>query len=223
LNVRTLYRIIFFLVAASLFSGCKKDDDLLTDIDGNAYKTVVIGEQVWMAENLRVTRFNDGAAIKLAKDNDEWQNIAAPAFSWYNNDSSLFANQYGALYNGYAVQNEKICPTGWHVPNVDDFLILIETLGGTHTAGGKLKSDNEWQEPNTGADNSSRFSALPAGIRYFEGTFSSASYFTGYWSTKEVNADTATLLSLSYLDSKAVFANNSKKTGFSIRCVKNVK
>ena len=217
-------RILFFFTVAFLFGGCSKDDnDPVTDIDGNVYKTVVIGEQVWIAENLRVTRFNDGTPINLTENNEEWQNATIAAFSWYENDSSLFGNQYGALYNGYAAQDKRICPTGWHVPGVNDFLELIETLGGTLTAGGKLKSNDklQWQEPNAGADNSSHFSALPAGMRYFEGTFSSASYFTGYWSAIEVNADSATSISLSYLDSKVVFSDNSKKSGFSIRCVKN--
>ena len=219
-------RIMIVFTAVFLFSNCKKDDGsgTVTDIDGNVYKTVTIGEQVWMAENLRVTRFNDGSDIKLVEDNEEWKNITAAAFSWYDNDSALFGNQYGALYNGYAVQDNNICPTGWHVPNANDFMKLIETLGDTLTAGGKLKSIDisQWRVPNEGADNSSRFSALPAGMRYFEGTFSSASYFTGYWSSTEINADTATLVLLSYLDSKVIFGNNSKNLGFSVRCVKNV-
>ena len=222
---RISYFIAFFLTAVFIFSGCKKKDTnlLVTDIDGNVYKTVVVGEQVWMAENLRVTRFNDCTDIKLTESNEEWQNSVGAAFSWYDNDSSLYGNQFGALYNGYAAQNKKLCPEGWHTPTVDDFLELIETLGDTLTAGGKLKSDSEfWHKPNADADNSSRFSSLPAGMRYFEGTFSSALYFTGYWSSTEVNADTATFVSLSYLDSKVIFSDNSKKSGFSVRCVKNV-
>ena len=225
LTGRILYRTMFFFTVGFLFLGCNKnkDKDPVTDIDGNVYKTIIIGEQVWMAENLRVTKFNDGSAIKLAENNEEWQNITTEAFSWYDNDSSLYGNQYGALYNGYAAQNKKLCPTGWHVPSVNNFLKLIETLGDTLTAGGKLKSDDDsqWHVPNTGANNSSRFSALPAGMRYFEGTFSTASYFTGYWSSIEVNSDTSTFISLSYLDSKVVVNDNSKNFGFSIRCVKN--
>jgi uncharacterized protein (TIGR02145 family) len=224
LTGRVLF-IISFFAAIVLFLSCNKDkeSDPIIDIDGNVYKTVVIGEQVWMAENLRVTRFNDGTAIKLTENNEEWKNITEAAFSWYDNDSSLYGNQYGALYNGYAAQNKRLCPIGWHVPSVNNFLKLIETLGDTLTAGGKLKSDDDsqWNTPNTGADNSSHFSALPAGMRYFEGTFSSASYFTGYWSSIEVNADTSTFISLSYLDSKVIFIEGSKNLGFSIRCVKN--
>jgi len=223
LTKKTSYLILF--IAVYLFSSCSKDKDRdsVTDINGNVYETVVIGEQVWMAENLKVTKFNDGSAIKLVEEKEEWGNITDAAFSWYDNDSSLYGNQYGALYNGYAAQNKNICPTGWHVPSVNDFLKLIETLGDMNTSGRRLKSDDElqWHTPNTDADNSSHFSALPAGMRYFEGTFSSISYFTGYWSSTEVNSDTATFISLSYLDSNIILSNNSKKSGFSIRCVKN--
>ena len=219
-------RILYLIIVVFFFSGCKKNDDFgtVTDIDGNVYKTVTIGEQVWMAENLRVTKFNDGTDIKLVEDNEEWRNTTAPAFSWYDNDSSLFGSKYGALYNGYAAENKKLCPTGWHVPSVNNFLKLIDTLGDTLTAGGKLKSTDvsQWHEPNEGANNGSRFSALPAGMRYFEGTFSSVSYFTGYWSSIEVNADTSTFISLSYLNSKVIFNEGSKNLGFSIRCVKNM-
>ena len=206
-------------------SSCEKNEKVgqVADIEGNIYKTVTIGEQVWMAENLKVTKFNDGTEIKLVESNEEWQNATTSAFSWYHNDSSLFGNQYGALYNGYVAQSRKICPTGWHVPSVNNMLTLIESLDGDElTVGGKLKEESvAWHEPNTGANNSSQFSALPSGMRYFEGTFSSASYIAGYWSSIEVSADSMTFMSLSYLDEKVSFVNTSKKTGLSIRCVKN--
>jgi len=217
--------MIFFTVVL-LFSSCKKDESggTVTDIDGNVYKTAVIGKQVWMTENLRVTKFNDGSDIKLVESNAEWQNTTMPAFSWYDNDSVLFGKQYGALYNGYVAQNDDICPTGWHLPDVNDYMKLIETLGDTLTAGGKLKSIGVslWRAPNEKADNGSHFTALPAGMRYFEGTFSAATYFTAYWTSTEINADSATYVSLSYLNSKVIFGDNTKNTGFSIRCVKNV-
>ena len=219
-------RILYLVIVVFFFSSCKKDDGngTVTDIDGNVYKTVVIGEQIWMAENLRVTKFNDGSDIKPVENNEEWRNTTTPAFSWYDNDSSLFGSKYGALYNGYSAHNNNVCPTGWHVPTDNEFLTLIETLGGTLAAGGKLKSNDilQWHTPNTGADNSSHFAALPAGMRYFEGTFSTATYFTGYWSSIEVNADTSTFISLSYLNSKVILNEGSKNSGFSIRCVKNM-
>ena len=218
--------LVLFFVALFTLSGCKKDESSpVTDIDGNVYKTVVIGERVWMAENLRVTRLNDGTEIKPVESGEEWQNIAAPAFSWYDNDQSQYAQPYGALYNGYVIESKKICPQGWHVPTVNNLLELVATLGDTLTGGGKLKVEgtSQWHAPNEGADNSSQFSALPAGMRYpFQGTFSSASYFTGYWSSTEVSADTMAFISLSYLNPEISFSNSSKKTGLSIRCVKTV-
>ena len=211
---------LFFL------SGCEKGEDSpdpVSDIDGNVYETVAIGNQVWMAENLRTTRLNDGTEIKLLSKTQEWNSTADPALSWYNNDSSLFKVPYGALYNGFAATIENICPAGWHVPDSEEWRVLIDFLGGTETAGGKLKVDGltQWHSPNTGADNSSSFSALPAGMRYFEGTFSSLSYFTAFWSASEADNGSHYFVSLSYLDSRAALSSKSKKQGFSIRCIRD--
>jgi uncharacterized protein (TIGR02145 family) len=207
-------------------SGCEKGEDPpppVTDVDGNVYETVMIGNQVWMAENLRTTRLNDGSEIELITKNKDWNTTSDPAFCWYNNDSSLFKVPYGALYNGFAATNEKICPAGWHVPDSEEWNQLIDNLGNAETAGGKLKLEGitQWHPPNTGADNSSSFSALPAGLRYFEGTFSSLSYFTAFWSVNEADNASHYFLSLSYLDSKATLSNKSKKHGFSIRCIRD--
>jgi uncharacterized protein (TIGR02145 family) len=208
-------------VAILFLCSCEKDEAPVTvaDIDGNIYKTTTIGSQVWMAENLRVTRLNDGTPVKPVENNREWQHAAAPAYSWYSNDSTLFAG-YGALYNGYTVETEKLCPQGWRVPGIDDVQNLIATLGDTLTAGGIMKN-TEWHQPNEGAGASSPFSAQPAGIRYFEGTFSSAGYFTGYWTSTQTAADTAACITLSYIDARASHSNITKSTGLSIRCIKN--
>ncbi|HAM11656.1 MAG TPA: hypothetical protein DCP74_15630 [Bacteroidales bacterium] len=172
---------------------------------------------------MRTTRLNDGSEIKLIEKNQEWNKTSDPALCWYNNDSSLFKVPYGALYNGYAATDEKICPAGWHVPDNEEWEQLIVFLGDSETAGGKLKVEglSQWHSPNTGADNSSSFSALPAGMRYFEGSFSSLSYFTAYWSVNEADNASHYFISLSYLDSKANFSSKSKKHGFSIRCIRD--
>ena len=220
-NIALIYGVFLFLLYA-----CEKGEDSpgpVSDIDGNIYETVAIGNQVWMAENLRTTRLNDGTEIKLISKSQEWNSTGEPAFSWYNNDSSLFKVPYGALYNGFAATNENICPAGWHMPDSEEWTVLIEFLGGTETAGGKLKEEGltQWHSPNTGADNSSSFSALPAGMRYFEGTFSSLSYFTAFWSVSEAGNASHYFVSLSYLDSRATLSSKSKKQGFSIRCVRD--
>jgi uncharacterized protein (TIGR02145 family) len=205
--------------------GCEKDDapDPVSDIDGNIYETVLIGNQVWMAENLMTTRMNDGTEISLLTDKPEWQKAYEPALCWYNNESSVYQTVYGGLYNGYAAENEKICPAGWHVPALEELKQLVEFLGDTTLAGGKLKVEGtaQWHSPNKGADNSSSFSALPAGMRYFEGTFSSVSYFTAYWSSTSKDISLSAYMNLSYLDSKAVIRNCNKNHGFSIRCVRD--
>ena len=215
----------FSCIILFMLSGCEKGDDTpdpVTDIEGNIYETVMIGNQVWMAENLRTTRLNDGSEIELITKKQEWYNNSGPAFSWYNNDSSLFKVPYGALYNGYVAASDKICPVGWKLPDKEDWKSLIQTLGDTVNAGGKLKVEalSQWHYPNMGADNSSNFSALPAGMRYFEGTFSSMSYFTAYWSATEPDTSSLVFISLSYLNSSASFGSKSKKHGFSIRCIR---
>lgn len=225
--VRGLSHILLISGVFLIFlTGCEKGENPpgpVTDIDGNVYETARIGNQVWMAENLRTTRLNDGTEIKLITKNQEWNKTSDPALSWYNNDSSLFKVPYGALYNGYTATNEKICPSGWHVPDNLEWKQLVEFLGDTAIAGGKLKVAglSQWHSPNKGADNSSSFSALPAGIRYFEGTFSSLSYFTAFWSSTSKDTYFLVHMSLSYLDSKAVISSRNKNYGFSIRCVRD--
>lgn len=223
-------RLSYILLTSGIFliflSGCEKGKDPpgpVTDIDGNVYETVMIGDQVWMAENLRTTRMNDGSEIKLITKNQDWNKAGEAALSWYNNDSSLFKVPYGGLYNGFAATDENICPAGWHVPDNDEWRQLVEFLGDSSSAGGKLKVEGltQWHSPNKGADNSSSFSALPAGMRYFEGTFSSLSYFTAFWSVNETDNASHNFLSLSYLDSKTTFGSISKKQGFSIRCIRD--
>lgn len=225
MSSRVKYLMLLSGVFLIIMSGCDKDDtpDPVSDIDGNIYETVLIGNQVWMAENLMTTRLNDGTEISLITDKPEWQKTDEPALCWYNNESSVYQVQYGGLYNGFAAENEKICPAGWHVPARDELMQLVKFLGDTTLAGGKLKLEGtaQWHSPNKGADNSSSFAALPAGMRYFEGTFSSLSYFTAYWSSTSKDISLLAYMSLSYLDSKAVIRNCNKNHGFSIRCVRD--
>ncbi|MBN1892986.1 hypothetical protein JW906_00745 [bacterium] len=148
----------------------------LTDIDGNVYRTVKIGEQWWMAENLKVTHYRNGAEIPyVATDKALWTSLGTPAYCYYDNDSDNVA-VYGLLYNFYAVSNYRnIAPAGWHVPSDSDWKTLEKHLGMSQaeaddwgargTAGGKLKEtgDSHWIDPNTGATNESGFSALPGG------------------------------------------------------------
>lgn len=141
------------------------------DIDGNVYHTVTIGTQTWMVENLKTTRYNDGSSIPNVTENTQWGNINTGAYCYYNNEPS-YNNTYGKLYNWYAVNTGKLAPTGWHIPSDDEWLTLINYLGGASVAGGKMKTTGNitdgtglWETPNNGATNSSGFTALPSGYR----------------------------------------------------------
>jgi len=125
----------------------------VSDIDGNYYKTIQIGSQIWMAENLKTTRYNDGSNIPLVTDNTAWSNLTTPGYCWYNNDAATYKNVYGALYNWYAVNTGKLCPSGWHVPSEYEWTLLVNYLGGVYAAGGKLKETGttHWYSPNAGA------------------------------------------------------------------------
>ena len=104
-----------FLIVTKISS--QPQTERLVDIDGNVYKTVLFRKQLWMAENLKTTKYNDGSAIRLVNNSSEWARLTEPAFCWYNNDEKNNKNQSGALYNWYAVETNKLCPTGWHVPS----------------------------------------------------------------------------------------------------------
>jgi uncharacterized protein (TIGR02145 family) len=136
---------------------------LLTDIEGNTYKTIVLrSDKMWMAENLRTTKYNDNADIPLVTDWVAWHNLISPAYCWPHNDETLYKNTYGVLYNGYAISTttnggKNVCPAGWHVPDWDEWKSLPPDL--------REAGYNHWKSPNTGASNISGFTALPAGYR----------------------------------------------------------
>ncbi len=128
-------------------------------------KTIKIGEQDWMAENLKTTKFNDGTAIPLVDDdNSLWSNLKTPAYSWYKNQETTYRSTFGALYNWYTVIAGNLCPTGWHVPTNQEFNILRTIAGGN-----ALKEPGlaHWVSPNTGATNLSGFTLLPGGLRSY--------------------------------------------------------
>ena len=141
------------------------DYSIIADIDGNIYNTVIIGTQVWMKENLKATKLNDGTNILLETDNATWISLTDPAYCWYNNDASSYKNTYGALYNWFTVETGKLCPTGWHVPSDAEWFTLIDFLGGESVAGGKLKEigNTHWNSPNTGATDEYGFTAITLG------------------------------------------------------------
>jgi uncharacterized protein (TIGR02145 family) len=193
------------------------------DVDGNVYHTVAIGTQVWMVENLKTTKHNDGAAIPLVTDGTAWAALAAPGYCWFYNDSSSNKNTYGALYNWYTVNTGKLAPTGWHVPTDSEWSVLTTYLGGESVAGGKLKEAGtaHWNSPNTGATNEIGFSALPAGCRLPTGSFYEVDHFSGWWTSTVADATNSWGRYVAYNLALVDRSTSSKKQGFSVRCVRD--
>jgi len=219
--------VIWFLLPIIISLGCVDDnseEDVVMDIDGNIYHTVNIGEQVWMIENLKTTKFRDGTPIKYEPNFISWMNAGIAYCSYENNETNK--NTYGALYNWSAVNSGKLCPEGWRVPNEEDWNILAEYLGGKDKAGGKLKESgtNHWSSPNTGATNKSRFTALPGGNRGddgFDGNFTKISTHGYWWSSDEYTHEYAYFRSISYKSEYLSKGHTSKMVGLSVRCIKN--
>ncbi len=195
----------------------------ISDIEGNEYLTVQIGTQTWMAENLKTTKYNDGIAIPLATDNAAWSGLTTSGYCWYNNDSATYAQTYGALYNWYTVNTGNLCPTGWHVPTDAEWTTLTDYLGGESVAGGKLKETGytHWNSPNTGATNETGFTALPGGYRSSNGTFASVGTYGYWWSATETNAENARPRYVYYLNSLVYRNYHDKRSGLSVRCVRD--
>jgi uncharacterized protein (TIGR02145 family) len=198
----------------------------ITDVESNSYKTVYIGTQQWMAENLKVTKYSDGTAITNVTDNTKWLYNTTGAWSYYNNDVANNA-KYGKLYNWYAVSktsnsNKNVCPTGWHVPTDAEWIILTDYLGGASVAGGKMKEagTTNWS-PNTDATNTSLFTGLPGGNRAGAGTYFSIGFIGYWWSSTEVGTDIAWNRDLSFSNGIAESGYNYKRDGLSVRCLRD--
>ena len=197
--------------------------DPVTDIEGNIYKTVAIGTQVWMAENLKVTVLNDYTPIPNTTDNSTWANLRTLSFCWYNNDEATYKNVYGALYNWYTVNTGKLCPAGWHVPSDTEWTVLTDYLGGLNIAGGKMKEtgNNHWVSPNTGATNESSFTGLGSGIRHSDGVLDHLGYVTQFWSDTESNSSTVWNFGLDNTVPIVYREADYKWMGQSVRCIQN--
>ena len=210
-----------------LTANCKKEKEdppeTVTDADGNVYNTVIIGTQTWMVENLKTTKYNDGTTVLLVTDNNQWRNLNTDAYCWYNNDPDTYKDPYGALYNWYAVNTGKLCPSGWHVPTHDEWTALTDYLGGGVVAGGKLKESGilHWDSPNVDATNETGFTGLPGGARQ-DGGFMFLGISGSWWTSTEYNSSWAFERGLNY-NSGSVFwvSFNPKTNGYSVRCLKD--
>jgi uncharacterized protein (TIGR02145 family) len=193
--------------------------DSIYDSEGNKYRTIEIGTQNWMAENLKSTKLNDGTDIPFVPDVTLWSGLTTPGYCWFNNDSV----GYGALYNWYTVNTGKLCPEGWHVPTDEEWTILTDYLGGKSVAGGKLRETGttHWQSPNTGATNESGFTGLPAGYRSYGGGFNSFKNYGFWWSATEWSSTGAWYRDVYYGYNSVDRSNSNKKSGANIRCLKD--
>ena len=207
-----LYIAGLFFIALNMPSGifAQKGFNTVSDIDGNQYKTLVIDQQEWMAENLRTTRFNDGTAIPDITDKAEWVHVTSPAYCWYDNDISNKAD-FGGIYNWQTVSSGKLCPSGWRVPVDNEWTTLIEHLGGSSHAFQELEKIG--------------FSAVPGGYRYGYYWGSGIYYEKGvngyWWTASECTGTHVWSRTINHEKSKVYRSYFEKNNGFSVRCIRH--
>ncbi len=223
INILDIIYLIDFKFKGGPEPDCGPVTGTVTDIDGNIYQTIKIGNQWWMAENLKVTHYRNGEAIPNITDGGTWASINTGAYSNYLNDINTGAI-YGRLYNWFAVGDSRnIAPTGWHVASDAEWQTLVDYLGGDADAGGKLKEIGtvHWSSPNSGATNESGFTALPGGSRHYGvGSFFGIGLYAYFWSAT-VQSDGAWYLSLYYNLLSVGHGSMYKQYGCSVRCVKD--
>ena len=195
----------------------------VTDVDGNIYSTVKIGNQWWLKKNLEVTHYRNGDAIPNVTDDSTWANLTTGAYCSYDNDPAN-AETCGYLYNWYAVNDPRgLAPEGWHVASDSEWVELIDRLGGNEVAGGKLKSTGTtlWEAPNTDATNMSAFSALPGGGRGRSGNFGQMGRQNLFWTSTERSPSSAWGRAMFYNNSGVGRGDSPYRRGQSVRCVRD--
>jgi len=196
------------------------DENAVTDIDGNTYITVRIGNQIWMAENLKVNRYRNGNLIPNVTENEEWRNLKTGAWCNYENNQG-YDMQYGKLYNWFAVGDKRgLAPEGWHIPSDEEWTILTDELGGDEIAGRKLKEISSlWNSPNWKSNNESGFSALPSGC--LDEMFRCIGSNGGWWSATPNDTSCAWERDMGYNISDIYRNDLNMQNGLSVRCVKD--
>jgi len=220
----------------------------ISDIDGNSYGTIEIGTQIWMAENLKVTKYPDGSPIMQISDETEWNGMTPDiqAYCWYDNLTE-YSDTSGALYTWAAAMNgelssdsipsgvQGVCPDGWHIPSDAEWKVLEMVLGMSQAdadtydwrgsdEGGQLKETgfSNWEKPNTGGSNSSGFTSVPGGFRSAQGNFYSIDQYAAFWSSREeAGTDKAWYRTL-HFDKEQVYRQyNDMRLGLSVRCIED--
>ena len=200
---------------------------------GYDYATVLIGDQCWFAENLRSENYENGDAIPSNLSDSEWENTSSGAVAVYGEDAGCqdgspdidacdpaqSLNEYGRIYNGYAVDDARgLCPTGWHVPTDEEWTMMTDHLGGASVAGGQMKTDYGWYNGGNGT-NSSGFSGLPGGFRDHDGDFGAAGFAVMWWSYEP--GIVAFHRELSYGDENVNRMSLTSPYGMYIRCIQD--
>jgi uncharacterized protein (TIGR02145 family) len=219
-----MYRKVSVLMAMLLICSMQErvNGQTVSDADGNIYTYVKIGNQIWLATNLKTTKFNDGTEIPLVTGEKMWKDLNTPAYCWFNNDISNKA-VYGGLYNWYAVSTKKLCPKGWHVPTGAEWNTLIAFIGREETAGDKLKETgtDHWKSSLNFATNEYDFTALPGGMRLASGDFPLFGNSYCVWWSATGSGTKAWNRGLFFSSSRIFSGNEDKKSGFSVRCLKD--
>jgi uncharacterized protein (TIGR02145 family) len=197
-----------------------------TDFEKNNYPVVQIGTQLYMAENLKSTKYNDGTTIPLVADSLQWLGLTTPGYCFYRNNEAAYKNVYGALYNFYAASNSKLCPVGWRVPIREEYVTLHDFLGGYSKAGAKMKETGlaHWYMPNYGATNESGFTGLPGGWRGSTSKFQEIRETGEFWTSTSYSDIAGHGFYLDYWTTMGKYFYEefvNKKVGFSIRCIKD--
>ena len=242
---KLIHYFFLYLLILLTFSGCKKEEEspappetgVVTDVDGNIYKTVKIGNQWWMAENLKTTKYANGLSIQTVSNNTDWSNANQGIYCSYD-DKQDNLKTYGRLYNWFAINDSnKLAPVGWHIPTDLEWKILEKELGMSESE----VSDLGWRGTNEGeklkieaplgwsvvspiwGNNSSCFSAIAGACRLFNGTYGDPGLFaTGFWwSASEYNSDEAYYRHLDKKNANVFRSYTYKNYGFSVRCVKD--
>ena len=226
----------FIGIGLLTFVGCKKDEGNskssgiqygagAIDIDGNTYQSVIIGNQEWMVENLRTSKYSDGTAIPNVVGNSQWSSLSTGAWCHYENDSSQYEVTYGKLYNWYAVNTNKLCPTSWHVPTDAEWTVLtnyVASDGHSGAEGKALKATSGWNAYNVTGTDDYGFLGLPGGYRSSSnGDFYNFGSMGGWWNSSQLSTDVAWDRSLGSFDGLVYRDGSVKKNGFSVRCLRD--
>lgn len=223
--------LLIFLGCGGGGGGGSADDSVpttttVTDIDGNVYNTVTIGTQVWMKENLKVIKYRNGDSIGTTTPATlDTQGEISSKYQWVYDGNEANATTYGRLYTwNTAIDNRGLCPTGWHIPSKVEWNTLTDYLGGFNVAGGHLKEvgTTHWQSPNTGADNSSGFTALPGGYRGSRGEFIWRGEVAYIWTSTENGAEEANGYQIGYAGVGGnTYSRFGKGHGLTVRCIRD--